>query len=192
MPPTNPRPVASFFEEWLPARFKELANQDPTVGRTDCSLLVVAGDDKYWLSLADGGLRVSRVEQQHAPTFRLHGDEASFVHLLEGAVHAGADSTVTNPKALKLLSLDAETVKLVASIPSCVSLRIVAADASHEIVFGPGVQPETNIGCTAECQSDDWVQLRQGQTDPIELFMSGRLKLEGDLQVAMALSSILL
>lgn len=184
--------VDPFFLEWLPQRFTELAEKDPTLGQTECSLLAVVGDAAFTLNLGGGKLSVVSGKPDPAPTFRLHADEAGFQHLVGAAMQATTAEPSPDPRALKLLRLDAETVNLAASIPACVKLCILSAESTHELVFGPGAKSDSDVGCTVECPADDLELLRQGAADPIELFMSGRLKVDGDLQVAMALSSVLL
>ena len=44
---------------------------------------------------------------------------------------------------------------------------------------------------TVKVAWDDWIALSQGTLNPMTAFMSGKLKVEGDMSVAMQLQSVL-
>ncbi len=44
--------------------------------------------------------------------------------------------------------------------------------------------------CTITISKDDFIALAQGELDPMMAFMSGKLKVEGDMSVAMGLQSL--
>ncbi|MEN9579398.1 MAG: sterol transfer family [Pseudomonadota bacterium] len=188
--------AASFFEEWLPRRFAELKAADAQMATTECSLVVQVGGSAWTLTLGGGELSVTgwvaaeldRAGLPSSATFRLHATQASFDLLVAGALEHGAG---TNP-AIKVLRVDAETARLAGAVPACLRLRVVDGDLEHELIFGPGNQPKTHVGCSVECELADLKAVQRGECDPMELFMSGRLRLEGDLQVAFALGGILL
>ena len=45
--------------------------------------------------------------------------------------------------------------------------------------------------CTVKVSKDDFVAMSTGQLDSMSAFMTGKLKIEGDMGVAMKLQSIL-
>ncbi len=45
--------------------------------------------------------------------------------------------------------------------------------------------------CTLKITLDDFVAMRQGELDGMTAFMSGKLKVEGDMGIAMKLQSVL-
>ncbi len=50
----------------------------------------------------------------------------------------------------------------------------------------PGVHPSPKMTLTAD--SDDYIKLFTGQLDPMQAFMAGKLKLSGDLNLAMKMT----
>jgi putative sterol carrier protein len=50
---------------------------------------------------------------------------------------------------------------------------------------------EANADTIVSASWDDWKALAAGQLDPIGAFMNGRLRVEGDLSVAMQLQGVL-
>lgn len=186
----------AFFQSWLPARFAELKEKSPQLAAAQCSLLAQVGEAAWSLKVGDGELSVDSLDgpahaQVHEPSsamFRFHTTHAAFNLLLASAFeHRSASAP-----ALKLLQLDPEVGRLAGAVPACLQLRVIDGAASHVVVFGPGNQPQGNVGCTLECELADVQAMQRGECDPMELFMSGRLRLEGDLQVAMALGGIFL
>jgi putative sterol carrier protein len=50
---------------------------------------------------------------------------------------------------------------------------------------------DKDADCTIKVALDDFVSMAQGDLDPTVAFMSGKLKVEGDMGVAMKLGSVL-
>jgi putative sterol carrier protein len=44
--------------------------------------------------------------------------------------------------------------------------------------------------CEVSCEADAFWGLQTGTTNPLELLMSGKLRISGDAQIPMALSSL--
>jgi hypothetical protein len=77
---------------------------------------------------------------------------------------------------------------LIQSIPGALQLIINDGDDdSCRVTLAPGQQPLVPAACTLKCSLADAQALRAGTVQPMELFFGGRLLLEGDPQVAMAL-----
>ena len=49
---------------------------------------------------------------------------------------------------------------------------------------------DADADCTINVSKDDFLALAQGELDPMMAFMSGKLKVEGDMSVAMGLQNI--
>lgn len=186
----------SFFETWLPARFAEFV-QTCSPGQLQfnarCSVHVEVGAEAWHLSLRDNALDVRAVTVGNADeaTFRVHVDPALF----DRFVLAEATKVTSVPKelpALKLLALDDEALTLIRDIPGC--LKVVATEPGAELsaTFGPGSRPAEPAECTLKCSVADLEAVKAGQAQPMELFFSGRIQLEGDAQVAMALAGLFL
>ncbi len=52
-------------------------------------------------------------------------------------------------------------------------------------------QEDLDADCTIKVSKDDFIALASGNLDPMMAFMSGKLKVEGDMSVAMGLQSLL-
>lgn len=51
-------------------------------------------------------------------------------------------------------------------------------------------QEDLDADCTIKVAKDDFIALASGNLDPMMAFMSGKLKVEGDMSVAMGLQSL--
>ena len=56
---------------------------------------------------------------------------------------------------------------------------------------GSGSYPGGEAGCTMILDSDDFVALFMGQLNPTQTFMGGKLKVKGDMMVAMKLEKLM-
>ena len=60
-------------------------------------------------------------------------------------------------------------------------------------VFASGTEATTednDADCTISVSKDDFIALAEGNLDPMMAFMSGKLKVAGDMSVAMGLQSL--
>lgn len=176
----------AFFERWLPEAFTRLVGTQ-AVGSADFSLLVEVESESWQLNLERGQLLVQRGPVTGS-TFRSSLNRSSFAKLLGRVPEelAAASRTVRLPR------LDAETCRLVANVPGHARLVVSGDDESWELVFGPGTLELSHIACTVRCHLDDLQAVRNGTAHPMDLFLQGKLTLEGDPQVAMALGGLLL
>ncbi len=61
------------------------------------------------------------------------------------------------------------------------------------VIFASGTEATTDdndADCTISVSKDDFISLAEGNLDPMMAFMSGKLKVAGDMSVAMGLQSI--
>lgn len=56
---------------------------------------------------------------------------------------------------------------------------------------GSGSYPAGDPGCTMTLDSDDFVKLFMGQLNPTQAFMGGKLKIKGDMMMAMKLEKLM-
>lgn len=56
---------------------------------------------------------------------------------------------------------------------------------------GSGSYPGGGASCTMTLDSDDFVALFKGQLNPTQAFMGGKLKIKGDMMVAMKLEKLM-
>lgn len=184
-PVQDPNAVGTdeFFLKWLPEQLSSLGVARAIT--TSVSLLVDVEEQRYLVSVAPGNVQVTR-ESSNDATFRVQLTRASF----DRFVGKAAQLSLEESPAVRLLSLDAETVELIASVPGCLQARIEDGEEAHSIVFGPGSL--TEVGCTVIVSLSDLERVERGEAQPFELLMNGKLRIEGDPQIAMALASIVL
>jgi putative sterol carrier protein len=60
-------------------------------------------------------------------------------------------------------------------------------------IFATGTEAKADDGdadCTIKVTKEDFIALAKGELDPMAAFMSGKLKVAGDMSVAMGLQSL--
>lgn len=65
--------------------------------------------------------------------------------------------------------------------------HVVVADSDGRLLEGPAENP----GVIIQMSSDDFVALADGRLNPTAAFMAGKLKVKGDMGLAMRLQSLL-
>ncbi|GLS31340.1 Putative sterol carrier protein [Mesorhizobium albiziae] len=85
--------------------------------------------------------------------------------------------------------------KMTAKVASAGFERSVKFDTGADgVIVIDGATVSTTDGpadCTIKLSLDDFEQLISGDLNPTSAFMTGRIKIEGDMTVAMALSQLL-
>jgi hypothetical protein len=191
----------TFFCETLPAQFEAaLREQERTVeaasrvlaGMRAVNATIRAdvrgdGGGTFFLNVAAG--RVNAGERAaHAPFLTLVIDAASFDAFL-GEVGGsalgflGALSGLAHEMKLTQARIDA-----LAGVAGTVRFEVRGAGGFHLLVhFGagaPAATPTTSIAVDRDAYAD----LRSGRLDPQDAFLTGRIQLDGDLQLAMQLA----
>lgn len=179
--------VRDFFEAWLPETFARLANKEPNKVPSDCSLVAEVGSLTFTASVRAGALSVVQGRQPGAEaTFAVRTSLEAFTRLLpdRDALRKAED------RFGHLLRLDAETVRLVAAVPGALRVRVNDAATSLDVVLGPGKADLSAPRCTVVCQFSDFQDLQAQRQNPMDLFLAGKLVLDGDLEVALALGGL--
>lgn len=183
--------VRDFFESWLPEAFTRLGRKEPSKALADCSLLAEVGSERFLLSVHSGALRVVRgasTEGAEPSTFAVRTSLEAFTRLLPGRDALG----LAEERFGHLLRLDAETCRLVAAIPGALAVRVNDDGRTLEVVLGPGNADLSAPRCTVTCQFSDFAELRAQRQNPMDLFLAGKLVLDGDLEVALALGGLVM
>ncbi len=186
--PTSPR---EFFEGYLPAWFETAASSAGAV-TSPGALVFHVGPDSYALRLDAGKLKVASGHANDA-ILQVSTSEADFAELIrqgESLFSSGASDRLL---ALRSLSLDAERAKLIRNVDGSVAFEITEGDLVRTLLLSPGVAVagSTAPECTVRIAAPDFWALSRGEKNPFELLMDGKIRMQGRMDVAMALSSVL-
>jgi putative sterol carrier protein len=185
--PASPR---EFFETYLPAWFAAASSSQVT---SPGALVFHIGAESYALRLAVGKLEVSTGASTDA-ILQVSMSEADFAELIrqaEGLFQSGASDRLL---ALRSLSLDADRAKTIRNVDGSVAFEITDNDQVRTLLLSPGVAIAGGSppACTVRVAASDFWALSRGDKNPFELLMDGKIRLQGRMEVAMALSSVLI
>ena len=184
--PSSPR---EFFESYLPAWF---ASASPLAVSSPGSLVFHVGPDSFALRLEAGKLLVSNggVTDAILQVSMSVADFAELVHQGDALFQSGASDRLL---ALRSLSLDAERAKMIRNVDGSVAFEITDAEQVRTLLLSPGVAIAGGSppACTVRVAASDFWALSRGEKHPFELLMDGKIRMQGRMEVAMALSSVL-
>ncbi len=185
--PASPR---EFFETYLPAWFAAASTSQAT---SPGALVFHIGPDSYALRLAAGKLEVSTGASTDAilQVSMSGADFAELIRQAEGLFQSGASDRLL---ALRSLSLDAERAKTIRNVDGSVAFEITDGSEVRTLLLSPGIAIAGGSppACTVRVAATDFWALSRGEKNPFELLMDGKIRLQGRMEVAMALSSVLI
>jgi putative sterol carrier protein len=183
--PSSPR---EFFESYLPGWFGAAGGSATSPG----SLVFHIGSDSFALRLVTGQLEVASgmTTDTILQISMTAADFAELIHQGQPMFQSGASDRLL---AMRSLSLDAERAKLIRNVDGSVAFEISDGDQLRTLLLSPGVavagsQPPA---CTVRVAAYDFWALSRGEKNPFELLMDGKIRFQGRMEVAMALSSVL-
>jgi hypothetical protein len=184
--PSTPR---EFFEGYLPTWF---AKATVTQASSPGSLVFLIGDETYALRLAAGTLSVTSGATTDA-ILQVSMSPADFAELIrqgDALFQSGASDRLL---ALRSLSLDADRAKMIRNVDGSVAFEITDEVQVRTLLLSPGVAVAGSEppACTVRIAASDFWALSRGEKNPFELLMDGKIRLQGRMEVAMALSSVL-
>lgn len=186
---TAPSAPREFFETYLPAWF---AAASTAQGSSPGSLVFHVGSESYALRLDAGKLEVRGGHTTDAilQVSMTNADFAELVRQGEALFQSGASDRVL---ALRSLSLDAERAKMIRNVDGSVAFEITDEAEVRTLLLSPGVAVAgaSPPACTVRIAATDFWALSRGDKNPFELLMDGKIRLQGRMEVAMALSSVL-
>lgn len=183
-----PRTPREFFETYLPGWFGAAAGSTTSPG----SLVFHVGPDSFALRLVSGKLEVASGMTNDA-ILQISMTEPDFAELIgqgQSMFESGASDRLL---ALRSLSLDAERAKMIRNVDGSVAFEITENEQTRTLLLSPGVavagsQPPA---CSVRVAASDFWALSRGDKNPFELLMDGKIRMQGRMEVAMALSSVL-
>lgn len=185
--PSSPR---DFFEGYLPAWF---ARVGVTQVSSPGSLVFHVGGESYALRLEGGKLQVQSRASTADAILQVSLTEADFAELVRQGGALFEDGATDRVLALRSLSLDAERASLIRNVDGSVAFEIAEADLVRTLLLSPGVAVAGREppACTVRLAAPDFWALSRGEKNPFELLMDGKIRMQGRMDVAMALSSVL-
>lgn len=187
--PGAPSSATEFFETYLPAWFARTA---PARGTSPGALVFHVGAESYALRLAAGKLAVTRGAASDAvlQVSLSPADFATLVHEAESLFESGASDRVL---ALRSLSLTPEHAQLIRNLDGSVAFEIADGETRRTLLLSPGaaIAGASPPACTVQIAASDFWALSRGERNPFELLMESKIRIQGRMEVAMALSSVL-
>ena len=120
----------------------------------------------------------------------IDGDFAELIRKADALFQSGSSDSLL---ALRSLSLDAERAKMIRNVDGSVAFEITDDAIVRTLLLSPGVAiaGAAPPACTVRIAAPDFWALSRGEKNPFELLMDGKIRLQGRMEVAMALSSVL-
>lgn len=185
--PASPR---EFFESFLPVWFAAASNGQVT---SPGALVFHVGGESYALRLVAGKLEVSTGTTEDA-ILQVSMTVADFAELIREADALFQSGASDRLLALRSLSLDAERARTIRNVDGSVAFEITDDDRVRMLLLSPGVAIAGGSppACTVRVAASDFWALSRGEKNPFELLMDGKIRLQGRMDVAMALSAVLI
>jgi len=188
-----PASPESFFTQYLPERFSGLPGFEKVSSHGSVAFAVP--EVGVWSFRMRVGQLLCEPGLPSDPVVRITIPEASFEPIVVRGTERMANLALSPDKqmlAFRALTLDAERVAQVRAVVGSVSFAVLDGQNTHRVYVTAGsaepnlVQPECEISCEAEA----FWGLQTGTQNPFELLMSGKIKIAGQAQIPMALSSL--
>ena len=185
--PGSPR---EFFEQYLPSWF---AKAEAAAVTSPGALVFHVGNESFALRLEQGKLEVATGVATDA-VLQVSLTPADFAELIrqgDALFQSGASDKLL---ALRSLTLDAERAKLIRNVDGSVAFEITEGDEVRTLLLSPGaaLAGSSPPACTVRIAASDFWALSRGEKNPFELLMDGKIRMQGRMDVAMALSSVLI
>ncbi len=198
-----------FFVDFLPRQFAEFGGAgNSTVGRAlavpasapaEARVLVrVAGAGEWSIGIVARALSV-RPGPDEAVALQLSLHERDFFPLVVEPARRALGRRLEQPDLPQRAGLwsrlsrwDQETTDLLRQQPAGLLVRIEDQGTIRAVAVTPGANLYSldSAACIIECRLDDLVEIDSGTTNPLDLFYSGRLRISGDAQIALALAGL--
>jgi putative sterol carrier protein len=188
-----PETPDEFFLTYVPQRFETVKGS--VAGKSSAGCLTFRVGDAAWsLRVKSGELQVSSGMTQDV-ILQISVPERDF----KAIVVRGAELQEREPLnaeqqllAFKVLTIDAERLALVRGVRGSMAFIVNDGGTPHKLVVTPGnavpnlAEPE----CRLECLMSDFMDMQTGKLNPMQLAMSGRIRIIGNAQIPMALSGV--
>jgi hypothetical protein len=188
-----PRLPAAFFERYVPEHMARLGGA--FAGRSSPGAIAfdVTGAGSWSLRLKDGSIDVSSGIATDA-LFRVALAESSFEPVLvRGAERLGDEAGLERQLvAVRALVLDDDRVRMLRESRGTLAIKLASPEGEHQLLLSLGADaPVASAECELACALEDLWALQSGAKNPFELLMDGKVKITGNVQLAMVLGAAL-
>ncbi len=190
-----PESPHEFFTSYLPSKFEAMKAKMAGKSSVGSMAFRVPGGGEWSIRLTDGAISVSEGLNDDVIVQVTVPSEDFVAVMVEGA--RAQDGTDLGPEAqvmaMKALTVDGARAATIRDVKGNIAFVITDGDRKRKLVITPGnktVNVETPE-CRLECQMSDFLQLQTGKALPIQLAMSGKIRIVGDASLPMALNAVL-
>jgi len=189
-----PEDPETFFSVFLAQRFESASPDLAGFSSIGSVLFRVTGVGEWSLRIGDGALECVR-EMEDDVVLQITVAPSDFpVLFVEPARRLGADRPLPRQTAaLRRLLGNAETSRLVRRVPGSVLVALNQGDRRCQLLVTAGRRRAEveSAECTVELDFDDWNAAEAGSVSLSDLFVKGKLRIRGNVQIAMALAGAL-
>lgn len=177
--------VKEYFDEYVPKIFAEQVAGAAALGMEGTMVGVQFDVDAstYGIVVKDGKELEVKEGPIDNPLVKLKMTEDVFRAAVTGKME-GATDMFTDMSQMNKARLDQ-----IKGVAGTLVLDLTTADGANAVIkvaFNGADSPESTFKCTLE----DWIAISKGEISGPTAFMSGKLKIEGDMPFAMGLSSL--
>jgi hypothetical protein len=195
----------AFYTERIPAQFNRALDEQAGAGEAGARLLenmrAVDATLKIVVESEDGGTFFLNVEQgrMHAgesaarsPFLTLVHDAAAFARLEEEAGESALGFLGGLAGMAGDIRLTRGRLANLEGVSGTVGFEMVGEGGFSLVThFGAG-EPDSEPRCRISVDADAYTRLKAGELNPQDAFMSGKINVEGDVQIAMQLALAIL
>ncbi len=190
-----PDSPSEFFTQYVPKRFDAIKASLAGKSSSGCISFRVTGVGEWSLRLADGELVVEPGVGDDV-IMQVSVNQADFAAVIvEGARQQEAKDAKPEQQvmALKAITIDATRAAQVRGVAGSVGLVVTDGATTRSVTLTPGSQaPNLDAPeCKLSCQMSDFIDWQEGRIQPMQLVMTGKMRIEGNAQIPMALTAVL-
>lgn len=190
--PDVPESPKEFFTEYVPARFEEMKEQ--LAGHTSAGSIVFHVGDQAWnFRLSEGELEMGEGMTDDAILqVTVHDDDFESI-MVEGARMQEGDNAAPENEvmAFRAVTIAADKAEIVRKVQGTVAFHINDDGEIRQLTITPGTQVRKDTpDCKLELRMSDFIEMQTGKANPMQLTMSGKMKIVGNPQIPMALSAV--
>ncbi|HVU05399.1 MAG TPA: SCP2 sterol-binding domain-containing protein [Polyangiaceae bacterium] len=187
--PSDPE---AFFTAFLPGRLRRAARAFE--GITSVGSILFRVPDREWsFRLRDGELEWTRsIEDDVMLQITIPEEDFEVVVVEPMRREESAVPPPDHPGAFAALAVRPEIARQVRHVPGSVLFSVKDGERAYRALVTPGrrVANLASPECSIECSLPDVLDARERGLSPLQLFAAGKLRIRGNVQIAMALAGI--